>query len=102
MAENKRFTKMSKKSKYAAYMYLAIAICVVAVMTVSIYSLSFTDDPGELGISIPDIPTPSLPDKTAPATSPTPPPPRRSTARRAASTTQSLKSPPSSSPSKGR
>ena len=64
MAENKRFTKMSKKSKYAAYMYLAIAICVVAVMTVSIYSLSFTDDPGELGISIPDIPTPSLPDKT--------------------------------------
>lgn len=45
MAENKRFTKMSKKSKYAAYMYLAIAICVVAVMTVSIYSLSFTDDP---------------------------------------------------------
>ena len=81
MAENKRFTKMSKKSKYAAYMYLAIAICVVAVMTVSIYSLSFTDDPGELGISIPDIPTPSLPDKTG---------------------TQSLKSPPSSSPSKGR
>ena len=64
MAENKRFTKMSKKSKYAAYMYLAIAVCVVAVMTVSIYSLSFTDDPGELGISIPDIPTPSLPDKT--------------------------------------
>ena len=64
MAENKRFKKMSKKSKYAAYMYLAIAVCVVAVMTVSIYSLSFTDDPSELGISIPEIPTPSLPDQT--------------------------------------
>ena len=64
MAENKRFTKMSKKSKYAAYMYLAIAVCVVAVMTVSIYSLSFTDDPGELGISIPDIPTPAQVDGT--------------------------------------
>ena len=64
MAENKRFKKMSKKSKYGGYMDLAVAVCVVAVMTVSIYSLSFTDDPSELGISIPEIPTPSLPDQT--------------------------------------
>lgn len=64
MAENKRFTKMSKKSKYAAYMYLAIAICVVAVMTVSIYSLSFSRMIRVTGHFHTGYPTPSLPDKT--------------------------------------
>ena len=63
MSEKKNFGKGGGRSKYIAYLYLAIAVCVVAVMTVSIYSLSFgTDVPDDLSISIPDIPTPSIPD----------------------------------------
>ncbi|MDD4125583.1 MAG: M23 family metallopeptidase [Eubacteriales bacterium] len=56
----KRFMPKNKKTRVAGAVYIALAICVVTVMVLSIYSINteFGDLSEDLNISIPDVSTP--------------------------------------------
>lgn len=68
--ENKKKTKIKKIAGYSAYIYLALAVCIVAALTIGIFTMSYDyTDISTPQVSIPEV---SLPQIIVPDTSESP------------------------------
>lgn len=66
-SNNKRKIKIKKITGYSAYIYLALAICILTALTIGIFTMSYDKKTPTISVpevSLPQITTPSTPDKS--------------------------------------
>lgn len=70
VTENKKKTRIKKLTGYSAYIYLALAICILTALTIGIFTMSY--DKQTPSISIPEVTPPQISTSSAPEKSEAP------------------------------